>query len=622
MQVSAEELIKNKLIENNIPFDNVGEHTWFALRTIKHNIVDLIEQVFSPYFSFIASKGLVAYSYSDKPTLYFAETFNLKAINSYGGFRVVGSSLEAAYSTRQRIANEQKMFMQVADASGFCKPHNEKKDWYYANLDIASASEISKLNDAWFSSFSEVGNREVVVIGKVTIPHPNSMEIAIKTLDNEKLGFTLNDKNEINLSINDICYQTVLRHKDKTKYWICSYCFLNGHKLRLIDVLSDAGFNKSDSVEIWFTGHNGYIPSAKGRSSTHAISMDDFMNKIALNQILFGPPGTGKTYNTVTEALNIIEPGIVEHNLDDRDELQDRFGELVAEQRIQIVTFHQSFSYEDFIEGIKAESQEGVLHYRVVDGLFKQICQRAEADPENSYVLIIDEINRGNISRIFGELITLLEPSKRLGAEEELKVVLPYSKKPFGVPNNLYLIGTMNTADRSLAGLDLALRRRFFFKEMPPCPDLLDTLHVEGIQIGELLRTINRRITALLGRDYCLGHALFMPLQKDPNLPHLGRIFQKQVLPLLQEYFFEDWQKIALVLNDHRKSKGDRFVTQDEDLDLQKLFGEEAELGNLPAGWKIKPEGDTVWGQAGAYMGITAHNWRKAEQSAAVGISQ
>ncbi|HDZ8982350.1 TPA: hypothetical protein RUY06_004286, partial [Aeromonas veronii] len=130
------------------------------------------------------------------------------------------------------------------------------------------------------------------------------------------------------------------------------------------------------------------------------------------------------------------------------------------------------------------------------------------------------------------------------------------------------------------------------------------SLYVEGIKIGELLRTINRRITALLGRDYCLGHALFMPLQKDPNLSHLGRIFQKQVLPLLQEYFFEDWQKIALVLNDHRKSRGDRFVTQDEDLDLQKLFGEEAELGNLPAGWKIKLERDVVWSLAPAYAGI------------------
>ncbi|BBQ55160.1 hypothetical protein WP2S18C03_42410 [Aeromonas veronii] len=250
------------------------------------------------------------------------------------------------------------------------------------------------------------------------MPSPTSMEIAIKTLDNEVLGFKLNSPNEIGLSIGDISYQAVLRHTDNNSYWISPFCFRNSNKLKLIDVLSSAGFNKNDYVDIYFTGHNGRISPAKNSSSEAVILSTEVINKVELSQILFGPPGTGKTYNTVTEAIDIIEPGIVEHNLDDRDELQDLFGELVAEQRIQFVTFHQSFSYEDFIEGIKAESQDGVLHYRVVDGLFKQICQRAEADPEYPYVLIIDEINRGNISRIFGELITLLEPSKRLGAED------------------------------------------------------------------------------------------------------------------------------------------------------------------------------------------------------------
>ncbi|MGL5324873.1 MAG: hypothetical protein ACRC91_09155, partial [Aeromonas sp.] len=404
MLVNAEAFLKNKLIEHNIPYEHVGEHTWIALRSVDSRAVEIINNLFSPYFSFIASKGLVAYSYSDKPTLYFAEQFNLKAINSYGGFRVVGSRLEAAYSTRQRIADEQKTFMQVADASGFCKPHNEKKDWYYANLDMASASELTALNEVWFSSFSEISKNVVAVTGKITMPSPTSMEIAIKTLDNEVLGFKLNSPNEIGLSIGDISYQAVLRHTDNNSYWISPFCFRNSNKLKLIDVLSSAGFNKNDYVDIYFTGHNGRISPAKNSSSEAVILSAEVINKVELNQILFGPPGTGKTYNTVTEALDIIEPGIVEHNLDDRNELQDLFGELVAEQRIQFVTFHQSFSYEDFIEGIKAESQDGVLHYRVVDGLFKQICQRAEADPENPYVLIIDEIvdQRAKMTRFPG----------------------------------------------------------------------------------------------------------------------------------------------------------------------------------------------------------------------------
>lgn len=202
------------------------------------------------------------------------------------------------------------------------------------------------------------------------------------------------------------------------------------------------------------------------------------------------------------------------------------------------------------------------------------------ASTHDARVLIIDEINRGNVSRIFGELITLIEPSKRAGAEEALSVVLPYSKKRFSVPNNLYLIGTMNTADRSLAGLDIALRRRFVFHEMPPMPELLDDVEVEGINIGQLLRVMNSRIEVLLDRDHRLGHAYFMPLKTDRTLHRLELIFRNQIIPLLQEYFFEDWERISWVLNDHQAPmrRTEPFCRRPfDDQSLHALFGIVAE---------------------------------------------
>ena len=167
----------------------------------------------------------------------------------------------------------------------------------------------------------------------------------------------------------------------------------------------------------------------------------------------------------------------------------------------------------------------------------------------NKYILIIDEINRGNISRIFGELITLIEDSKREGAEEALSVTLPYSKEEFSIPDNVYIIGTMNSSDRSLTGLDIALRRRFKFIEMPPKPELLNEVIVNGLNIGKLLEVINQRIEVLLDRDHCIGHANFMSLEKQQTLETLSSIFKQKILPQLQEYFFDDWSKINMVLN-------------------------------------------------------------------------
>ena len=193
-------------------------------------------------------------------------------------------------------------------------------------------------------------------------------------------------------------------------------------------------------------------------------------------------------------------------------------------------------------------------------------------DAHDNYVFIIDEINRGNISKIFGELITLIEPSKRIGAAEEMTAILPYSAKPFGVPNNVYIIGTMNTADRSIATIDTALRRRFFFKEMLPNPSVLENVYVEDVSISEMLDLINKRISVLYDREHTIGHAYFMPLKANPTVDALARIFENNIIPLLQEYFYEDYEKIRLVLGDNHKGEDAQFVIAKSN-DYVSLFG-------------------------------------------------
>ncbi len=504
---------------------------------------------------------------------------------------------------------------------------------------------------------------------------------------------------------------------------------------------------------------------------------------VPLNQILFGPPGTGKTYATIDTALEVLDPEFLAANRENRPALKERFDAFAKVGQVRLVTFHQSFSYEDFVEGLRAESgDEGQLAYNVEAGVFKRVCDdartqatqpeigvrtspriwkisingtgdsptktyclehgearigwgktgdmqdksalaeyydrlgagdkgtlqyfaeeisvgdvllcihsadeigavgvvtgdyryeaqvpadvisdyqhvrpvnwiyrnvrqaiqplndnrqftlktvynlsrftwadllsyldkqgvkpvrpiTAEAAERKPHVLIIDEINRGNVSRIFGELITLIETSKREGADEALSVELPYSKRPFSVPDNVYIIGTMNTADRSLAGLDIALRRRFTFKEMPPKPELLDAVKVEGVDVGQLLRVMNQRIEVLYDRDHSLGHAYFMEMTSDETkrtLPCLATIFRNQILPLLQEYFFEDWERIHWVLNDHRKSVMNQFV-QRRAGNVEALFGQDVGQGLAQSTWALN---DEAFERLEAYAGIVDH---------------
>ena len=264
------------------------------------------------------------------------------------------------------------------------------------------------------------------------------------------------------------------------------------------------------------------------------------------NQILYGPPGTGKTYHAVDRALAIIDSVSVE----DVERDIEKFRELRRTGRIAMVTFHQNYAYEDFIEGIRpvlSGQVSGQIGYVLHPGIFKRMAEAANEERGKRFVLIIDEINRGNIAKIFGELITLIEDSRRLGSEDATEVTLPYSKKSFGVRNNLYLIGTMNTADRSIQLLDTALRRRFDFVEMMPEPEHpLICEDVEGVKCREMLKAMNGRITALLDREHQIGHTYLLEVN---TMEKLSFAFQNRIFPLLQEYFFDDWSKIRAVLN-------------------------------------------------------------------------
>lgn len=437
------------------------------------------------------------------------------------------------------------------------------------------------------------------------------------------------------------------------------------------------------------------IISPLGLAVPVSTSIQNICNEIinsaimSLNQILYGPPGTGKTHNAINHALSIINDkkvsDIIQEQIDDpkrRVEAKKQFDQLVTEGQIQFVTFHQSYSYEDFVEGIKSVvNANGDIEYRIEDGIFKKICLEAakrkspslsfddaydsfiqevnskgtsfvlktpshskpfnvkfnsagssiavpqtkdatemaitknnlkiyveqgiikdwkpyttaigdyikstyisKSEPvDNStkkFILIIDEINRGNISKIFGELITLIEKPKRLGEPEELRVKLTYSgaenKEGFGVPNNLYIIGTMNSADKSISLVDTALRRRFEFIEYTSNHELLST-DVEGINLQELLKTINSRIEILLDKDHKIGHAYLINVKSKAEL---CEVFRNRILPLLEEYFFGDYGKIQLVLGDNSeyyKQKDLRTVVENSSANQRNLFGKEIE---------------------------------------------
>ncbi|ECH4100563.1 AAA family ATPase [Campylobacter jejuni] len=485
------------------------------------------------------------------------------------------------------------------------------------------------------------------------------------------------------------------------------------------------------------------IPKNTFSKDDFKIIKDNINNNISLNQILYGSPGTGKTYHTIDKALEILG-----ENLESRDEKKAKFDEYVKNGQIVFTTFHQSYGYEEFVEGIKPSlnsDENSQINYKVKDGIFKKLCKKAlenrddiesfnfyindlkektkedDNNPEkyfqlpntkysiqyrggktfrikfddmsknhkdypvsidnieklyktsnideiyNSayvkailnylksqglkdykekdekinlpYIIIIDEINRGNVSKIFGELITLIEPSKRLGNEEALELTLPYSGEKFGVPKNVYIIGTMNTADRSITSLDTALRRRFEFVEMMPNSDLLNNVFIckdvenpnededylgddaktEGYAeiLQNILISINKRIEFLLDREKTIGHAFFMSeavkfnknnwIKPDEyeedwyvlSISKLKKVFQNKIIPLLQEYFYNDYALINAVLNDN----GMIFEDKKDDKYLQKIKNLDS-VNSERSIYNIASFDDKIWDKIEIYQAI------------------
>jgi hypothetical protein len=318
---------------------------------------------------------------------------------------------------------------------------------------------------------------------------------------------------------------------------------------------------------------NTVRPTLWGQLQSHTIPSCEFVNVKAKQ----APYLFNKTEDSYWE---IVEDEVKEQypELYDLIDSVEHFNPSSDKEikRYIFTTFHQSFNYEDFIEGIKPvltdEIDSGDVAYRIEDGIFKELCKRAETDPDNRYAIFIDEINRGNVSNIFGELITLIETDKRKGAEHAMSAMLPYSKKAFAVPSNVDIYGTMNTADRSVEALDTALRRRFSFTEMLPKPNLIKTAGplkanngiLQGIDLALLLSTINKRIEKLLDKDHQIGHSYFL---KVDSLDSLKSAFHNAIIPLLQEYFFGDYGKIGLVL-------GQGFFEELESSEDEKFFAE------------------------------------------------
>lgn len=700
-----------------------GDYAWFkkygandkeqAFQTIKNIIIKIVKSAQKDNLEAIdaidlgnAYKWKIAFLYGDYNCL---NVFKLDAL------RVIASNLEVGYSNKTPISKFHKDFLKIkpSDKEYFSWSHELWRQYEERLINVKR--EFAK----WL--------------------HTNTFESYRPYLGNTKKGIE-NKLDEIDEFFDDV--DLFLVDTNKVEGLISTILFLLSKKERLKNPDFEVyDLKNSNGIPKAILGKNNYVKFLREKFdvATNINNMYQIENQ-SLNQILYGPPGTGKTYSTKKIAVEIIENKMFSDSIEDRKTIIEKYEKLANAGQIHFTTFHQSLSYEDFIEGIKPvfkgenesveddETKENTIEYEITDGIFKHVCQLAEgvkgdveivedldfknkdfykmslggknniekhkwsiknnliflgwgkdkdftklkkiktwkefrdafkiefpdlveeskyviqavyafqkmeigdivivskgnhiidaigviesdyffdesqeiehyqfrkvkwlsknmnSSPElflsvgisqqtiyqfdnedvkvtafeetfkkqaeikipKKYVLIIDEINRGNVSSIFGELITLIEEDKRIGSKEAVNSILPYSKKPFAVPSNVHIIGTMNTADRSVEALDTALRRRFSFEEVMPKPYLLDNIEFEEFNLVDVLTQINLRIESLLDRDHTIGHSYFINLESN-DTEGLTLVFKNKVIPLLQEYFYNDYEKIALVLGE------------------------------------------------------------------------
>lgn len=328
-------------------------------------------------------------------------------------------------------------------------------------------------------------------------------------------------------------------------WWqVIAIALLDLKKAKVSDIHNNKWVQKKASL----SNSKTIRPTLWGQLQSHTINECEFVNVADRQQPLIFSKTKDSHWEILEELVKELVPEL--YDLKDSVDNYNPNPDKVV-KHYDFVTFHQSFAYEDFMEGIKpilpeTDTEEAKdLGFNIEDGVFKLICTKAKNDPDNRYAIFIDEINRGNVSAIFGELITLIEIDKRQGAKNELSIKLPYSKKEFSVPLNLDIYGTMNTADRSVEALDTALRRRFDFIEMMPDHSVIQEESVGAIKLSEVLKIINQRIELLRDRDHTIGHSYFVGVNTEDKL---ANAFNNKILPLLQEYFYGDYGKIGLVL--------------------------------------------------------------------------